>query len=164
MKSEKLKIIIKNLQKKLPINPKRIKKTILKILSKEDVNPVRNIKSLERKKKIPNGVKRSGEITICFVNDREIQRLNLKYSRKNIPTDVLAFDVTNPEDSRANIFADIVISTDAAIRNALEFKTKPLSELYLYLVHGMLHLLGYDDRSRKQRELIRRKEKEYVNT
>jgi len=132
-----VKIIIKNFQKKIPINPKRIKKTILKVLSQE-------------------GAKLSGEITICFVNDKKIQGFNLKYRHKNRPTDVLVFP--------GQMFADIVISTDTAIRNAKIFKTTQLNELYLYVVHGILHLLGYDDRTQKQRQIMQKKEKEYVNT
>ena len=62
------------------------------------------------------------------------------------------------------MFADIVISTDTAIRNAKIFKTTQLNELYLYVVHGVLHLLGYDDRTQKQRQIMQKKEKEYVDT
>jgi len=139
-----VKIIIKNFQKKIPINPKKIKETILKVLSQEDT-------------------KKSGEITICFVGDLKIKELNLRYRHRNSPTDVLVFDILESKNPN-RIFADIVISTDTAIQNAGIFKTTPLYELYLYIVHGMLHLLGYDDRTRKQRQLMRQKEKEYVNT
>ncbi len=139
-----MKIIIKNFQKKVPINLKRIKKTILKILSLECT-------------------KKSGEITVCFVNDKKIKELNLKYRHKNTPTDVLVFDILESKNSN-HIFADIVISTDTAIRNARIFKTTKFYELNLYLIHGTLHLLGYDDHGLKQRQLMRQKEKEYVNT
>ena len=144
VKSRAVKTIIKNFQKKIPINPKRIKKTILKVLSQE-------------------GAKLSGEITICFVNDKKIQEFNLKYRHKNRPTDVLAFDILESKES-GQMFADIVISTDTAIRNAKIFKTTQLNELYLYVVHGVLHLLGYDDRTQKQRQIMQKKEKEYVDT
>jgi probable rRNA maturation factor len=132
-----VKIIIKNFQKKIPINPKRIKQAILRVLSRE-------------------GAKKSGEITICFVNDKKIKELNLRFLHKNRPTDVLVFDM--------QASADIVISTDTAVRNARIFKTNRFYELHLYLVHGLLHLLGYDDSNRKQIQLMRRKEREYVNT
>jgi probable rRNA maturation factor len=132
-----VKITIKNFQKKIPLNPKRIKETILKVLSKEDA-------------------KISGEITICFVNDRKIKELNLRFLHKNRPTDVLAFDM--------QASYDIVISTDAVVRNSKIFKTTHLYELYLYVVHGMLHLLGYGDKTPRQRQIMRQKEKEYVNT
>jgi len=82
--------------------------------------------------------------------------LNLKFLHKNWPTDVLAFC------DRAS--SDIVISTDTAIRNAKIFKTSRVYELQLYLVHGLLHLLGYDHANPRQRQIMRQKEKEYVNT
>jgi len=84
--------------------------------------------------------------------------LNLKYLGKNQPTDVLSFDSSGAERK----CADIIISTQTAIRNAKAFKTTPLFELNLYLVHGLLHILGYDDKTHQQRKLIRRKEKQYV--
>ena len=133
-----MKVAIKNLQKRIPINPKRIIKTVLKILSIE-------------------GIRKSGEITVCFVNDRRIKELNLKYLGKNNPTDVIAFDVTEPKRPD-KIFADIVISTDRAIDNAGAFHTTPLFELYLYVIHGVLHILGYDDQKRKHKLLMQKKE------
>ncbi|MDP2938259.1 MAG: rRNA maturation RNase YbeY, partial [Candidatus Omnitrophota bacterium] len=121
-----MKIAVRNLQKKIPVNPKRITKIVLKILSQE-------------------GIKKSGEITVCFVNDQRINKLNLKYLGKNNPTAVITFDVAEPK-CKDEIFADIVISTDRAIDNADAFGTSPYFELYLYVIHGVLHILGYDDR------------------
>ena len=134
-----MKVAVRNLQKKIPVNPKRITKTVLKILSQE-------------------GIKKSGEITVCFVNDQRIKKLNLKYLGKNNPTDVITFDVAEPKTAD-KIFADIVISTDRAIDNADAFKTSPYFELYLYVIHGVLHILGYDDRNIKDKLLMRKKEK-----
>ncbi len=138
-----MKIIVINLQKKIPVNPKRIKKAALKVLSLE-------------------GIKKPGEISISFVNDRKIKELNLRYLGKNKPTDVLAFNITDAHKEarrkRCNIFADIVISTDTAIRNARIFKTTPVYELYLYIVHGLLHLSGYDDKSKKDKLIIHKRE------
>ena len=140
-----MKITIKNFQKKIPVNPNRIKKTILNVLSQEEAGKI------------------SGELTICFVNDLKIKELNLKYRHKNSPTDVLAFGMLKQGNSGRKFF-DIIISTDTAIRNAHLFKTRPLYELNLYVVHGILHLLGYADRTPKQRQLMRQKEREYVHT
>jgi len=74
----------------------------------------------------------------------------------------LAFDITDKKD-KDKMFADIVISTDTALRNAGIYKTTALDEVNLYLVHGALHLLGYDDHSLRDRQLMRKKEKIYVN-
>lgn len=136
-----MKITIKNLQKKIPINPKRIKKAVLKALSSE-------------------GLRKSGEITICFVNDREIRKLNLFYLGQNQPTDVIAFD--NPPNKK-EILADIAISTDTAVRNAKIFKTTPLYEMYLYIIHGILHILGYADKTAPQRRIMQEKADNILN-
>jgi probable rRNA maturation factor len=130
-----VKITIRNLQETIPINPKRIKDAVLKALSLEKV-------------------KKSGEITVCFLNDREIKELNLLYLAHNIPTDVIAFDIS--QDKKRTL-ADIAISTDTAIRNARLFKTSPLYEIYLYVIHGVLHILGYDDQTIKGSKIMEKK-------
>ena len=117
-------ITIKNLQKKIPINQKKVRSVILKTLSEETA-------------KIPVCV------TVCFVNDSAIRKLNLKYLEEDTPTDVLAFSATG----------DIVISTDTAMRNCLIYKTTPVYETYLYVVHGLLHLSGYEDKTCKGKKL-----------
>jgi len=134
-----VRVVVRNLQKRIPINPKRVIKTVLKILSLE-------------------GIRKSGEITVCFVNDPEIKELNLRYLGKNRPTDVMAFDISGPKGI-GEIFADIVISTDRAIDQARTFHTRPLFELYLYLTHGVLHILGYDHKTKKNKLLMRKREK-----
>jgi probable rRNA maturation factor len=87
-----------------------------------------------------------------------IRRLNRKYHFRDAATDVLAFDLS---DGRRMI-TDIVISTDTAVRNAKTFKTTPLYENHLYLVHGLLHIFGYDDHDAKGRGMMRRKEAHYL--
>ncbi|MDD4894712.1 MAG: rRNA maturation RNase YbeY [Candidatus Omnitrophica bacterium] len=133
-----MKITIINLQNKVPVNSREVIKTVQNVLSSE-------------------GIRKKGEITVSFVNDKKIRELNLKYLGKNRPTDVIAFDVTEPK-SPAKLFADIVISADRAIDNAGVFKTNALSELYLYIIHGVLHILGYDDHAKKDKLIMRKKE------
>jgi len=134
-------IAVRNFQSKIPVDPKRIKRAILEVLSKK-------------------GAKKSGEITVCFVSDRKIRELNKKFLHKDSPTDVLVFPM--PREGR--LFADIVISVDTAVRNARIFKTRVSGELSLYAVHGALHLAGYDDKTTKQRQIMRKKERQYVHT
>jgi len=136
-----VKIFIQNLQKKLPINPKKIRKLISKILKNE-------------------GAKKSASINICFVNKPLIEKYNSKFFKVKNPTDVLAFDLS---EKKRNISADIMISTDIAVTNSAKFKTTPNYELSLYVAHGLLHILGYNDQSQAQKKLMRKKEAEYVN-
>lgn len=137
-----VKIIVKNLQNRIPVNSKKIVKTVQRVLSQE-------------------GIKKSGEITLCFVNDAKIKALNLKYLGRNNPTDVMAFDITEPKD-KDKIFADIAVSTERAIDNVRTFKTSPYFELYLYVIHGVLHILGYDDKSKKDKLVMRKREKDIL--
>jgi len=130
-----VKIIIRDLQKKTFLNPNRIKKLVLNVLSGQ-------------------GSKKSGEITVCLVGDREIRRLNLEFLGKDCPTDVIAFDLNESKDK---IAADIVVSTDTAYVNAKRFGTSPVYEVYLYIVHGLLHIFGYDDKNSGQRRLMQHK-------
>jgi probable rRNA maturation factor len=128
-------ITLRNFQKKIPIHPKRIKKTVLKIFSLAEV-----------RRKFCAGA----QVTICFVDDKTIKKLNREYLHKNTPTDVLVFE--------GDVAADIVISTDTASRNSKIFKTTPLYEIFLYITHGVLHLIGYHDRTAKQKGKMRKRQ------
>lgn len=103
-------------------------------------------------------MRKSGEITVCFVTDAKIKKLNLRYLRHNGPTDVISFDISS---SPKQFMADIVVSTDAAIRNARAYDSTPEQEALLYSIHGILHIIGYDDSSPKQRMIMRKKESLY---
>ena len=128
-----MKITIKNLQKKIPVSPKRIKKVILNTLDAEEI-------------------KKPCRINVCFTGDREIKVLNRRYLKINRPTDVLVFDMS--AGGTGGICADIIVSTDTALRNARIFKTLPIYEVCLYVVHGILHILGYDDLTPRQRRIM----------
>ena len=137
-----VRITIRNLQKKVLVHPQKVKKILNRVLKKEKV-------------------KGKVEINICFMSDKIIRKLNKKYLKKDSPTDVLAFNMTNPK-VRGTLYADILVSTDTALRNARVFKTTPSYELSLYSVHGLLHLLGYDDHSSRNQKIMRKKEFSYA--
>ncbi len=137
-----MKITIINLQNKVPVNSRKVVKIVQSVLSSE-------------------GARKQGEITLSFVNDKKIRELNLKYLKKNKPTDVIAFDVTEPAVPD-KLFADIVISAERAIDNAAIYKTNALCELYLYVIHGVLHILGYDDHAKKDILIMRKKEEKLL--
>ncbi|MCM8779954.1 MAG: rRNA maturation RNase YbeY [Candidatus Omnitrophica bacterium] len=122
-----MKIEIKNLQKKVFVPAARIRKAI------------RNTVSAEGKSDF-------APVNVIFVSDAEIRNLNKKFHHSDAYTDVLAFDLGGVKD--------IVISADAARKNARIFKTSVQYELLLYAVHGMLHFLGYDDKTEKQRKAM----------
>lgn len=94
------------------------------------------------------------------MGDTKIRSLNKKFLKKDRPTDVLAFDLSGPND----MIADIIVSSGTAIRNAKVFGTDPRYELYLYVVHGALHLLGYDDKTVKGRKAMEFKASKILST
>ena len=79
------------------------------------------------------------ELSILFVRDNEIRKLNRKYRRKNRPTDVLSFPLCE-----IGALGDIVISVDTARRYAKRDDMKYENKIKFLLIHGFLHLLGYD--------------------
>lgn len=88
------------------------------------------------------------EISVMFCKDPFIQELNKQYRELDMPTDVLSFeqgDVYVDEDDKEWFAAgDIVISVDTLVRNAQEFNVTMDEELKRLLIHGVLHLAGYD--------------------
>ncbi len=106
------------------------------------------------------GLVKNGEVNITFITDSMIKRLNSRFHRRNCPTDVLAFDLSR---NKKELIADIYISADTAVKNAKVFLTSPGYELYLYVIHGMLHIAGYDDHEPGDIKAMREKEKLFLN-
>jgi pyridoxine 5-phosphate synthase len=106
------------------------------------------------------------ELSILLVSDRRIAELNKSYRHKVGPTNVLSFAQAEGEDAglAGNILGDIVISCETAAREAGEEKITAHQRLLLLLVHGLLHLLGYDhERSAAEAQRMFDKEKELIN-
>jgi len=93
------------------------------------------------------------DFNICFVGDREIERLNSVYRGKKVPTDVLSFPwpetgaakrKTGADAEFAHFLGDVVISVEKARHNARRKGHATLNEIRWLILHGVLHLLGYD--------------------
>lgn len=91
------------------------------------------------------------DFNVCFVDDRAIKRLNEQYRGKPKATDVLSFPWQSSNGARgaaasefAGFLGDIVISVDAARRNARREGHSTANEIRWLILHGVLHLLGYD--------------------
>lgn len=119
-------------------------------------------------KKILKDAELEGELSLVFVNDEKIKELNNSYLKTNTITDVLAFslddseDFDSKEDNNKKINGEIIVSVQTAINTAKSLNTSVESELYLYLVHGLLHLMGYDDKETKLADIMHKKEKEIL--
>lgn len=95
---------------------------------------------------------------ILLCGDEEIFSYNMKYLSRNYYTDIITFYY--PE--KGYIDADVLISIDSVKRNSGKYKTGFESELYRVIIHGILHLCGYDDKTSKQKFLMRKKENDYL--
>ncbi len=99
----------------------------------------------------------NAEVSILITDDKEIRRLNSLYRGKDSPTDVLSFPMGDRVGGRL-LLGDVVISLDTAGRQARELGHTIEEEIQRLLVHGVIHLLGYDhelggEEERKFREL-----------
>jgi probable rRNA maturation factor len=108
------------------------------------------------------------ELTVCFVDDREMARLNKKFRGKAKPTDVLSFPTNGHADRgfsprrREDFLGDIAISPETARRNAQRYGRALDDELRVLILHGVLHLLGHDhetDSGQMERKEIRLRRK-----
>jgi len=114
---------------------------------------------------------RDSDITICFVSDAEIGRMNLAFRGKKGPTDVLSFpadkkrkkriyteDAESTEGAEKSYLGDIAIAPETARRYAKKNGRSLSNELRVLILHGVLHLLGYDhETDRGEMDRIERK-------
>ena len=84
-------------------------------------------------------------ISIALVDNATIHSVNRLYLDHDWPTDVISFPFSDPDDSE--LAGELVVSAQMAVSSALERGINPLDELALYLIHGLLHLCGYDDKN-----------------
>ena len=110
---------------------------------------------------------KSAEISIMLTDDEHIQELNKEYRTADRPTDVLAFSQLEGEGAVAPAdriaLGDVVISVDTAERQASEQGHALEDELDLLVIHGVLHLLGYDDETGDQAADMRMREKRILD-
>jgi len=99
-----------------------------------------------------------GELNYIFCSDAYLLDINQKYLGHDTLTDIVTFD--NSEDPKM-IEGDIFISIERVRDNAIKFNTEN-SELKRVMVHGLLHLAGYKDKDKAQKELMRNKENEHL--
>lgn len=118
------------------------------------------IRAVLKKLKLP-----ACEVSFFFVSDREMKRRNLRYKKKNELTDVLAFSQFEgrPFPYRKYLpLGDVIVSADAAKRQAAAFASTEKRECALYIIHGILHLLGHDDMRPAARKKMRAEEKKLM--
>jgi len=144
----------------VPLPVARLRKVVTAVLVDEDVA--------------------AAELVIAIVDDAEIHRVNREHLAHDYPTDVISFLYSADQDLAEQGAADqpgrpstarrrganlciegeLVVSAETAAREAPRHKQSPASELELYVIHGLLHLAGYDDLTPAEKRIMRRRERE----
>jgi probable rRNA maturation factor len=100
------------------------------------------------------------EISIAFVDNPTIHRLNQRYLHHDEPTDVLSFPLSEPDAKK--LTGELVIGAEVARSEAEERGHDVQAELALYVIHGLLHLCGADDKTEVAAAAMRKKERHYL--
>jgi len=108
---------------------------------------------------ISNEDKEEGDITYIFCNDDYLLEKNIRFLNHNTLTDVITFDYCEGN----SVSGDIFISIERVKENSEVFKVDFLTELNRVMVHGLLHLLGYKDKTERESNLMRKKENYYLS-
>lgn len=142
-------------QDSLAIDEQRIREVVSRVLQEEGVA--------------------AAEISVAIVDNPTMRELNKQYLQHDYDTDVLSFLLScegGDEDSDAlpvgrgrgkTIDGQLIVSSDMAIDMAKQYRWEPHDELVLYVVHGLLHLVGFDDLSASEKTLMRSRERQLLN-
>ena len=142
-----MKLQIRNSQNKINIDKRRIRSTVLKIMKMLDCA--------------------DKELSISLVDDDYIQELNKHYLGRDKTTNVISFSIREGEYGNINpqLLGDVIISVDTAMKDADKGKLSIDQEIDFLMIHGILHLLGYnhENTTKEETKKMRQKEKELFN-
>jgi len=137
-------ILIENRQKKINVDLRHVKQVLSKIMNYLDC--------------------KDKEISLSFVDNNEIREINKCYLNRDYSTNIITFSLTEGEFGYINpkVLGDIVISVEAALKDAEEADAELNDELEYLMIHGMLHLLNYnhENTSEDEAEKMEKKEQE----
>jgi rRNA maturation RNase YbeY len=102
--------------------------------------------------------KESGDISVIFCSDEYLLEMNKKHLNHDYYTDIITFNYVEGK----LISGDLFISTDRIKENANKFRVSFHEELYRVILHGVLHLIGYNDKTEEQKKVMREKENYYL--
>ena len=108
---------------------------------------------------VESEIKKLGDLSIIFCSDNYILDVNMRYLQHDYFTDIITFDYCEGN----TVSGDLFISIDSVRENALFYGATFEDELDRVMVHGVLHLLGYDDHTPEDTAVMREKENYYVN-
>ena len=141
-----MEILIKSLVKRKDFKPSLVRRVAKKTLEAEGYRKV--------------------QTSVLFCSDSYIRKLNKEYRGVNASTDVLAFSMHEGKFSKVHpeVLGDVVISLETASRQAKRYGHSLDKEIALLVVHGILHLLGYDHLKKKDKEKMREKKKQILKS
>src|SRR5438132_615989 len=135
-----IKISIASPQETIPIDRLRMRTAALAVLEGEGIQ--------------------GGEISLAFVDNPTIHQLNQRYLQHDEPTDVLSFPLS--EAGARRLAGELVIGAEVAQAQATSRGHDVQAELALYVIHGLLHLCGYDDKTNAGAAKMRERERHYL--
>lgn len=103
---------------------------------------------------------RDAVISLALVDDPTIHRVNREFLQHDYPTDVVTFPYSSPGQP---LHGEIIVSTDHAAKQGPRFGHTPEREAMLYIVHGLLHLLGFDDHDPAEARRMKRRQREILD-
>ena len=101
---------------------------------------------------------KKGYLSIVLTGNENISLMNKKYLGKNSSTDVLSFNMQDSFDA-PGVFGEIIISSEKAVENAFVFNNELDKELLLYIIHGLLHITGFNDTTVSEEGIMRKEER-----
>lgn len=129
-------ILVADLQDRVRLPMLRLKRLATAVLDREKLRP--------------------GGLSIAFVDRVTMRRVNRRFLKHDFDTDVLAFPLEGP------LVGELVISTDFAVKEAKARRIPVIEEISRYLVHGILHLAGYDDHDPKEKARMWKRQEAYL--
>ena len=109
---------------------------------------------------IENGFESDKEASLILVDIDEITRINKEYRNKDYATDVISFEEDDEEDE--NYLGDIFLSVDKAISQSIEYGHSVEREFAFLVIHGLLHLHGYDHMNEEEEKIMFKKQEEIL--
>lgn len=103
------------------------------------------------------------EVSIYFIDTQTICELHQQYFDDPSPTDCISFPMDDPEEEGYKVMGDVFVCPETAQKYIQEHGGDAYQELTLYVIHGLLHLLGYDDIDEEDRQTMRQAESHYMS-
>ena len=102
------------------------------------------------------------EVSVAFISDKNMRTMHLEFFDDPSPTDCISFPIDSDDGKGYKYLGEVFVCPQVAWQYASENKLNYLDELALYVVHGMLHLCGYDDCDPQTRRVMRKKEQYHM--